>query len=153
MRKSKKHFLIGLLVLGVTGFGVYYGIPEEFKKDKYFSYKTESPDDIYVQVTTNKPVSVDFEFEVGEHIPKISLRVKDAFLLRRGVSLEQREVLVINGLASSRALFAFTAEDKIKPGTYYLRIAAEDTATGRIIRSGTIPFIVDILETIAKCSC
>jgi hypothetical protein len=121
--------------------------------NQYFSYNFLQPENTFVQVTRGQSQVVPFAFAVDATVSEIRLELEDIVLQQKGVTLEDSIVSVTNGKAASRAVFGFPAQGVIKPGTYYLNILARDTTSGKIIHTGEIPFIVDMEEIIAGCSC
>jgi hypothetical protein len=121
--------------------------------DQNFLYDSPEAQNKYVQVTTGQSRIVPFAFTVDATVTEISLELEDQVLRNKGVILEDTIVPVTNGQATSRAVFGFFPQGDIKPGTYYLNILARDNASGKIIHTGEIPFIVDMEEIIAGCSC
>jgi hypothetical protein len=119
----------------------------------HFSWVANNPKDSVVQVVTGKPVVVPFEFRVGSAVSEMRFEIKDESLRMKGISLEDTVVPVRNGTASSRVIFNFQTGTGMKAGRYALTVVARDTASGKIIREGEIPFAVDMLDLIWKCSC
>jgi len=121
--------------------------------DQNFSYDSVQTLNKYVQITTGQSRIVPFAFTVDATVTEIILEVEDQELWEKGVVLKESIVSVINGQAASQALFVFPSQGEIKPGTYYLNILARDNVSGKIIHTGEIPFIVDMEEIVAGCSC
>jgi hypothetical protein len=118
-----------------------------------FRWISGNPKDRVVQVTTGKTAVVSFEFRVGDNVSEVWLAIRDELLQKKGVFLEGTVVPVRNGVASSKVIFKFQPGAGMKAGRYALTIIAKDTASGKLIREGEIPFVVDILDLIWKCSC
>jgi hypothetical protein len=119
----------------------------------YFSWAAGNTKDSVVQVVTGKSVVVPFEFRVGSTISEIRFEIKDETQWRKGIFLDDTVVPVKNGTASSRVIFNFQSGAGMKAGRYALTVIARDTTSGKIIWEGEIPFAVDMLDLIWKCSC
>jgi hypothetical protein len=152
--KRRKTFVI-MCVFFISCIALLLFLP--FKKGNsagsYFTWVSGNPKDSVVPVTTGKTVVVPFEFRVGDDISEMSFEIKDESLRAKGVFFEDTVVPVRNGRVSSKVIFKFQPEDGIKAGRYALTIIARDTATGKIIQEGDVPFTVDMLDLIWKCSC
>jgi hypothetical protein len=112
-----------------------------------------NPGDKVLQIATGKAVVVPFEFKVGPKVTEMHFTLRNEPLLKEGIFLEDAVVPVRDGIASSKVIFRFTPGAGIKAGRYHLSIIARDAATGRIFREGEIPFVIDALDLIWKCSC
>ena len=123
------------------------------KPESYFRWVSGNPGNSIVQVVTGEAVVVPFEFEVGPKVTEMHFTLRNEPFLKEGIFLEDAVVPVRDGIASSKVIFTFKPEAGIKAGRYHLAIIARDTATGRIIREGEIPFVIDALDLIWKCSC
>jgi hypothetical protein len=121
--------------------------------EPHFRWVSGNPGNGIVQVTTGKAVEVPFEFRVGPGVTEMSFALRDEPFLQRGIFLGDAVVPVRDGIASSRVIFRFEPGAGIRAGRYQLAIIARDTATGRILREGEIPFVIDALDLIWKCSC
>jgi hypothetical protein len=121
--------------------------------ESYFSWVANNTKDSVVQVVTGKPAVVPFEVRVGSAVLEMRFEIKDESQWMKGISLEGTVVPVKNGTASSRVIFNFQTGAGMKAGRYALTVVARDTASGKIIREGEIPFAVDMLDLIWKCSC
>jgi len=149
--KTKYSVLLSLLILVPA---LWYAFTaDRHATDHNFSYGSIQPQNKYVQVTTGQSRIVPFAFAVDATVTEISLELEDQVLRNKGVILEDTRVPVKNGQAASQAVFGFPSQGKIKPGTYYLNILARDSVSGKVIHTGEIPFIVDMEEIIAGCSC
>lgn len=118
-----------------------------------FSWGSDNLKDSVVQIVTGTSVVVPFEFRVGSAASELRFEIKDESLRMKGVSLADTVVPVKNGMVLSKVLFNFQSGAGMKAGHYALTVIARDTAGGKIIREGTIPFAVDLLDLIWKCSC
>ena len=121
--------------------------------ESYFSWVSGNPGNRVVQVATGEAVVVPFEFKVGPKVTEMRFTLRNEPFLQKGIFLGDAVVPVRDGIASSRVIFTFKPEAGIKAGRYHLAIIARDTATGRIIREGEIPFVIDALDLLWKCSC
>ncbi len=121
--------------------------------DPYFTYISAYPVGDYVQITTGEHLVIPFAFKVGEAHSQVNFEIHDMLFDKKVVSLQETTVPVRDGTATSKAIFTVTPKQRIKPGSYHLKIVARDNATGAVIRSGRIPVMVDMAEVIAKCSC
>ena len=121
--------------------------------ESYFKWVSGNSGNSVVQVATGEVVVVPFEFKVGPKVTELSFTLRNEPLLQKSIFLEDAVVPVWGGVASSKVIFTFKPEAGIKAGRYHLAIIARDTATGRIIREGEIPFVIDALDLIWKCSC
>lgn len=149
--KTKHTVLLSLLLLVPVLLNSFTA--DRHNPDHNFSYDSLQPENKFVQVTSGQSRIVSFSFAVDASVSEISLELKDRVLEQKGIILEDTITPVTNGKAASRAMFVFPSDSDIKPGTYYLNILARDTVSGKIIHSGEIPFIVDMEEIIAGCSC
>jgi hypothetical protein len=154
LRMKRKTFVIicTLAILSVVLF-----VCEPFRDGNsgrsYFSWVTGNAKNSVVQVVTGKTVVVPFEFRAGSTVSEVRFEIKDESLWMNGIFLEDTVVPVRNGMASSRVLFNFQSGAGMKAGRYALTVIARDTVSGKIIREGEIPFAVDMLDLIWKCSC
>lgn len=119
----------------------------------YFRWVSGSTGNSVVQVATGETVAVPFEFKVGPKVAEMRFALGNEPLLQKNIFLEDTVVPVRDGIASSRVIFSFKAEAGTKAGRYHLAIIARDTASGSIIHEGEIPFVIDALDLIWKCSC
>ncbi len=67
--------------------------------------------------------------------------------------MEQSVVPVVQGAAYSKAIFQMHPDRNLKAGRYLLGITVSNTKTGKIISEGDIPFALDMLDLLWKCSC
>jgi hypothetical protein len=151
--KSKTFIILGSVLIGVIALFLSRQFTNGGKADPDFRWTSRNPNDSLVQVTTGKTVIVPVEFEAGAGVSEMSFEIKDESLREKGIFLENTVVPVKNGKASSKVIFKLQPEAGIKAGRYYLRIIARDTATGKVVREGELPFGVDMLDLIWKCSC
>lgn len=121
--------------------------------NQYFGWGSGNQKNILVNVTTGKAETVPFEFSVGDAISEMRLEIKDDSLQRKSISLEKTAVRVRNGIASSKVIFNFKAGAGLRAGHYEVTIIARDAASGKVIRTGAMPFAIDMLDLIWKCSC
>ncbi len=152
--KNKAKFMILFFVM--ISVGVLTQIWQGSRADShnnFFSYDATNSTNDYVQVLTGEPLAVPFEFKIGDQVSEVALDLADDSDGTGGVNLAHMTVPVREGIAASEARFSFDSKEIMKAGTYYLNINARDTATGDIIRTGRIPFIVDMHDIILKCSC
>ena len=117
---------------------------------RWTSPNAQSP---VLQITSGKTTAVPFRVSVEGSISDVSLSIKDEALKEKGISLEQSIVPVIDGIASSKAIFQIRPDSNIKPGRYLLGITVSNTKTGKIVNEGDMPFALDMLDLIWKCSC
>jgi hypothetical protein len=123
------------------------------KSGSNFKWSTGDPQDTVVQVTTGKAAIVPFEFGVEDRVSKVSLAIGDESLKEKGISFEETVVPMRNGVVFSKVIFNIRPEGRLRAGRYHLTIIARDAATGRIVKEGEIPFALDMLELIWRCSC
>jgi hypothetical protein len=141
-------------LLGVIVALSFSGLVGSCKKNgSYFKWSTGDRQDTVVQVTTGKAAIVPFEFRVEGIVSKVSLAIGNESLKEKGISFEETVVPMKNGVAFSKVIFNIRPEGRLRAGRYYLTIIARDAATGRIVREGDLPFAVDMLELIWRCSC
>ena len=152
MKKRKTH-IISAVFFSVIAFFLLHLYTKSNTADPYFQWIPGNPRDRSVQVDTGKTIVVPFEFRVGDDVTEMSLSISDESLRGKGVFLKDSIVPVRNGIASSKVIFNFLPEAGVESGPYYLIVIARDTANGNIIREGKIPFVVDMLDLIWKCSC
>ena len=119
----------------------------------YFSWVSGTTKDSIVQLTSGKSASCPFEFRVGSTVTGVRFEIKDDSLWGKGVFLEETAVQVKHSVASSRVIFNFQPDAGIRAGRYAATIIARDATSGKIIRKGEIPFAIDALDFIWKCSC
>lgn len=151
----KNKVLIGICCLLVVIVALSFsGLVGSAKKSgSYFKWSTGDPQDTVVQVTTGKAAIVPFEFRVEGRVSKVSLAIGDESLKEKGISFEETVVPMRNGVAFSKVIFNIRPEGRLRAGRYHLNIIARDAATGRIVREGEIPFALDMLDLIWRCSC
>jgi hypothetical protein len=154
MTKQRRIFIITCsFFISVIAFFLLYHFTTVNKAESYFKWISGNPKDRSFQVSTGETVALPIEFRVGAHISRISLVIRDESLQKKGIFLEDSIVPVRNGTASSKVIFNLRPGSGLKAGHYYLTIIARDTATGNTIREGEIPFALDMLNLIWKCSC
>ena len=140
-----------LVVIAALSFSGLVGSGK--KSGSYFKWSTGDPQDTVVQVTTGKAAIVLFEFRVEGRVSKVSLAIGDEALKEKGISFEENVVPVRNGVAFSKVIFNVRPEGRLRAGRYHLAIVARDAATGLIVREDEIPFALDMLDLIWRCSC
>jgi len=123
------------------------------KSGSSFKWSTGDPQDTAVQVTTGKATIVSFEFRVEGNVSTVSLAIGDASLHEKGISFEETVIPMRNGVAFSKVIFNVRPECRLRAGRYHLPIIARDAATGRIVSEGKLPFALDLLDLIWRCSC
>jgi hypothetical protein len=128
-------------------------VGSEKKSGSNFKWSTGEPQNTVVQVTTGKAAVVPFEFGVEGRVSKVSLAIGDESLKEKGISLEETVVPVRDGVAFSQVIFNIRPEGRFRAGHYHLSIIARDAATGRVVIEGEIPFALDMLDLIWRCSC
>jgi|MudIll2142460700_1097286.scaffolds.fasta_scaffold20885_4 hypothetical protein len=153
MKKRKTFVIICTFIVSCIALLLVHQFTPGNNAGSHFSWGSGNQKDSVVQVTTGKTVVVPFEFRVGNNVSEVRLAIRDESLRERGAFLEKTAVPVRNGMVSSKAIFKFQPGAGIKAGRYALTIIARDIATGITIREGEIPFDVDILDLIWKCSC
>ncbi|MFI5296356.1 MAG: hypothetical protein ACHQ0Y_15185 [Thermodesulfovibrionales bacterium] len=153
--ETRSKVLIGICSLFVVVIALFFsGLVGNVKKSGlYFKWSKGNPQDTVVQVTTGKEAIVPFEFRVEGRVSKVSLAIGNESLKGKGISFEETVVPVRNGVASSKVIFNILPEGRVGAGRHYLTIIASDVGTGRIIREGEIPFALDMLDLIWRCSC
>lgn len=153
--QTRSKVLIGICCLVVVIIALFFsGLVGNVKKSgPYFKWSKGNPQDTVVQVTTGKEAIVPFEFRVEGRVSKVSLAIGDESLKEKGISFEEPVVPVRNGVASSKVIFNILPEGRVRAGRYYLTIIVSDVETSRIIREGEIPFALDMLDLIWRCSC
>ena len=151
-RRKTLIIMCSFFVLGVALFLLRLFTIDD-SAESFFRWISDSPEYHIVQVATGKKVVAPFEVKIGANIKEVSFDIKEESLQKSGVSIEGAVVQVRDSIASSQVIFNFRPEAGIKAGHDYLTIVARDTSTGSIIREGEMPFAVDILDLIWKCSC
>jgi hypothetical protein len=151
--RRKALVLVCSLLAFIIVLSLQYLFTRGREAEVYFVWASGNPGDRVVQVATGEVVVVPFEFKVGSKVTGMSFTLGNEPLLKKGIFLEDTVVPVQNGMASSRVIFIFEPEAGIKAGRYHLTIIARDATTGSIIREGEIPFVIDPLDLIWKCSC
>jgi hypothetical protein len=153
LRMKRKTFVI-ICTLAISCVLLFVWKPSQDGNSggSYFSWVAGNTKDSVVQVVTGKPVVVPFEVRVGSAVSEMRFEIKDESLRGKGISLESAVVPVKNGVASSKVTFNFHSGAGMKAGRYALTVIGRDTS-GKIIRQGEIPFAVDMLDLIWKCSC
>jgi hypothetical protein len=154
LRMKRKTFVI-ICTLAISCVLLFVWKPSQDGNSggSYFSWVAGNTKDSVVQVVTGKPVVVPFEVRVGSAVSEMRFEIKDESQRMKGIFLEDTVVPVRKGMASSRVIFNFQSGAGMKAGCYALTIIARDTVSGKIIREGKIPFAVDMLDLIWKCSC
>lgn len=148
MNRKRLLIICSLAVLGAIA--LYYGLKDD-KTNESFRWIASSPAMKSVTTTTGNTVSVPFEFTVKENISAVSLEIKNKAIEQMGVYLENDVVLVREGIASSTAVFRLNKG--VNYGHHRLAIIAKDVATGAVVSTGEIPFNVNMMDIIWKCSC
>ncbi len=146
---AKRLFIICSVAI-LSTMALYYGLPNS-KANANFRWISPNPALKSVITTTGNIVSVPFEFRVADNISEVSLEIEDKAMERMGVYLEKYVVLATEGIAASTAIFRLNKG--ISDGHHRLKIIAKDTATGDVISIGDIPFNVNMLDMIWRCSC
>lgn len=146
---AKRTFMISSFIF-LFAFLFYYGLPEN-KTNADFRWISPNPALKSVITTTGNSVSIPFEFKVEKNISEVTLEIEDKTMEHMGVYLEKAAVEVKDGVAASVATFRLTKA--ISDGHHRLKIIAKDNATGNVIGEGEIPFNVNILDVLWKCSC
>lgn len=137
--------IVALSFSGISGSGR--------KSGSYFKWSTGGPQDTVVQITTGKAATVPFEFRVEGSVSTVSLAIGNASLQEKGIAFEETVIAMKNGLAFSNVIFNIRPEGRLRAGRYHLTIIARDAATGRIVSEGELPFNLDMLDLIWRCSC
>jgi len=137
--------IIALSFSGIVGSGR--------KRGSCFKWSTGGPQNTVIQITTGKAVIVPFEFRVESNVSTVSLAIGDASLQEKGITFEETVVAMNNGVAFSKVIFNIRPEGRLRSGHYHLTIIARDAATGRIVSEGGLPFNLDMLDLIWRCSC
>lgn len=150
--KKKTFVIICTLAISCIVLFICKPIKDSNLGGSYFSWVVGNTKDSVVQVVTGKTVVVPFEFRVGSTVSEMRFEIKDESLRMKGIFLEDSVIPVKNGMASSRVIFNFQPGAGMKAGRHALTVIARDTS-GKIIRQGEIPFAVDMLDLIWKCSC
>jgi hypothetical protein len=147
--------LIGICcLLVVIGALFSSGLIGSCKKcGSYFKWFTGDQQVTVVQVTTGKLSVVPFEFRVDSRVSKVSLTIGDELLKEKGISFEEPVIPTKNGVVFSKVIFNLPLEGRVRPGRYHLTVIARDAVTGRIVKEIDIPFALDMLELIWRCSC
>lgn len=153
MKTAMLRILIAILLASTATMGLSYFVEWYDRPDPHFSYNSGNSNETYIQILTGQQRVVPFTFEINEGVREVRLEIVDEEFWGRGATLADLTVPVEEGLVSSHAMFKFAGQPGLKPGTYRLQLLARDTASGRVLRTGMIPFIVDMEEIIAKCSC
>ena len=153
--RGRRKTLVLLCFLGVffSVLLVVYLFPRGKEAESYFTWVSGNLSNSVVQVATGEAVMVPFEFNVGPSVTETSFTLMNEPLLRKSILLEDTVVPVRNGIASSKVKFRFEPGAGVRAGRYHLAIIARDTATGNIVHEGEIPFVIDALDLIWKCSC
>lgn len=151
---GRRTFVIvcAICILGVAALA-YRSLKGGERGASNFSWGSGNLKDSVVQIVTGTPAVVPFEFSVGSAVSEMRFEIKDESLRMKGISLDDTVVPVKNGMVSSRVIFNVQSGAGMKAGHYALTVIARDTASGKIIREGEIPFAVDLLDLIWKCSC
>jgi len=131
----------------------YRPLKDGERGESYFSWVSGTTKDRVVQLTTGKCAAVPFEFRVGSNVSGVLFEIKEDSLWGKGIFLEETAVQVRRGIASSRVTFNCERGARVRAGHYAITIIARDAASGKMIREGKIPFDIDMLDLIWKCSC
>ncbi|HXX80382.1 MAG TPA: hypothetical protein VEI46_02475, partial [Thermodesulfovibrionales bacterium] len=86
-------------------------------------------------------------------LSEVRFEIKDNSAGGKGILIEETAVQVRGGIASSRVIFGLEQDAGVRAGHYAITIIARDAASGKMIREGKIPFDIDMLDLIWKCSC
>jgi len=131
----------------------YRSLKDGERGESYFSWVSGTTKDSVVQLTTDKSAIVPFEFRVGSAVSEVRFEIKDNSAGSKGILIEETAVQVRGGIASSRVIFNLEPGAGVKADHYAVTIIAKDATSGKIIREGKIPFDIDMLDLIWKCSC
>jgi hypothetical protein len=150
MKKKTLVYIFGFFILCIAllAYGQFNDSGGE-----YFSWRSGDMKDSVVQITTGKPATVHFELRVGDATSEMLFEIKDESAGTKGIFLEDTTVQVRNGKASSKLIFDFHSGDGTKAGYYAVTIIAKDAVSGKSLWKGEIPFAVDMLDLIWRCSC
>lgn len=146
---AKRLFIIISIFILCIGL-LYYGLTDN-GADSNFRWISPNPALSSVMTTTGKALSIPFEFRVEKNISEISVEIADKAMEQMGVHLDTPVIQVNNGVAASTV--TFRVNKAISDGHHKLKIIAKDKVTGNVISTGIIPFNVNMLDIIWKCSC
>lgn len=154
MMKRKKVYIVicSVIALGIAVLLVQTSMTGN-KTDPDFRWVLGNMEYSPVYLTTGKTVVVPFEFRVGGHVSEVSLLLEGDAVQQKGIVLEDTVVKAENGTVSSKVIFRLQPEATMRAGRYHVAVVASDAATQGIIRRGEIPYVLNMLDLIWKCSC
>ncbi len=146
---SRRLFLVTLST-ALMAILFYYGLTDN-ETNANFRWISPKPALKSVMTTTGNEVSIPFEFRVEPSISEVRMEIGDKAMELMGVYLDKSVIKVNSGIAASTVTFRLNKA--ISDGHHRLKIIAKDNATGNVIGEGEIPFNVNILDVLWKCSC
>lgn len=104
-----------------------------------FKWKARRPGITRAQIALGRAVTLPFEFTITGNVKKVKFEIPKKFS-DLGIDVMEDEVVVKKGMASSSVLFSVPPGKPL--GKFELTITAKDSATGKVLGQGNIPFML-----------
>lgn len=104
-----------------------------------FKWKARRPGITRAQIALGRAVTLPFEFTITGNVKKVKFEIPKKFS-DLGIDVMEDEVAVKNGVAASSVLFSVPPGKPL--GKFELPITAKDSATGKVLGQGNIPFML-----------
>lgn len=132
------------LVIPITGWRIeekrYISVSAAYAEEaSNFKWKARRPGITRAQIALGRAVTLPFEFTITGNVKKVRFEIPKKFS-DLGIDVMEDEVIVKNGMASSSVLFSVPPGKPL--GKFELTITAKDSATGKVLGQGNIPFML-----------
>lgn len=134
MKKVSKRIVIFVVV-------VFLALPLYVSSEEAgnFKWKARRPGITRAQIALGRAVTLPFEFTITGNVKKVKFEIPKKFS-DLGIDILDDEVAVKSGVASSSVLFSVPPGKPL--GKFDLTITVKDSATGKILGQGSIPFML-----------
>jgi hypothetical protein len=134
MKKVSKRIVVFLVV-------VFLALPLYVSSEEAgnFKWKARRPGITRAQIALGRAVTLPFEFTITGNVKKVKFEIPKKFS-DLGIDILDDEVAVKSGVASSSVLFSVPPGKPL--GKFDLTITVKDSATGKILGQGSIPFML-----------
>jgi hypothetical protein len=134
MKKVSKRIVVFLVV-------VFLALPLYVSSEEAgnFKWKARRPGITRAQIALGRAVTLPFEFTITANVKKVKFEIPKKFS-DLGIDILDDEVAVKSGVASSSVLFSVPPGKPL--GKFDLTITVKDSATGKILGQGSIPFML-----------
>ncbi len=132
------------LVIPITGWRIeekkYISVSAAYAEEaSNFKWKARRPGITRAQIALGRAVTLPFEFTITGNVKKVRFEIPKKFS-DLGIDVMEDEVVVKNRMASSSVLFSVPPGKPL--GKFELTITAKDSATGKVLGQGNIPFML-----------